>query len=474
MKLRKPDGAREGAEPQGPGASPAVLSPTEALAVAVEPALWEPLSRDEKDAERIERPSLTYLQDAWQRLRRNKVAMVSLAVVIAIALVSIIVPFFWRFTYDEQNLDFVSLPPSYDVYRLDDGTYYYITSQYKLLQVDAEGHPVELLRPRRDDTANLKRIYEVDGKALTLDYSLYRTAYADYQAAVEAAEAAGTDLVDVASVPYLASYYAGQENAPEQVTTEKAFSILQNDVQRISLTYDGAELTDTVHMRNATYIFGTDKLGRDMFIRVVYGGRISLLVGFLAAFINLVVGVFYGGAAGYLGGKADMVMMRIVDTIDSIPTTLYVILIMVIVGPGLLPIVLALGLTMWVRMARIVRGQVLTLRNEEFVKASIIMGAGTGRIMTRDLIPNMIGPIMVAVSMQIPSAIFEEAFLSFIGLGIAAPQASWGTMCNDALDGLYIYPYQLFIPAAAISITILALNLLADGLRDAFDPKQRS
>ena len=162
------------------------------------------------------------------------------------------------------------------------------------------------------------------------------------------------------------------------------------------------------------------------------------------------------------------------DAIDSIPTTLYVILIMVIVGSGLLPIVLALGLTMWIRMARIVRGQVLTLKNQEFVKASTIMGASMGRILLRDLVPNMMGPIMVALSMQIPSAIFEEAFLSFIGLGVSAPQASWGTLCNDALSGLYVYPYQMFIPAIAISITILSLNLLSDGLRDALDPKQKN
>lgn len=441
---------------------------------AVEADLWEPLPKSQQDAEKIERPSLTMMQDAWRRLRRNKVAMVSMAVVLVIALISIFLPFFWKFSYDEQNLDFVSLPPSYDLYTVDGETYYYITAQYKLVAVDAEGHPLELMRPRRDDTANLKRIYEVDGKALTLDYSLYKEANKEYTEAAEAAEAQGLDTVAVADVPYLAAYFADDPDAPAEVTLERARAILENDVQRVALTYDGEPLTETVHMHNATYLFGTDALGRDMLIRVVYGGRISLLVGLLAAVINLVVGVLYGGLAGFIGGKVDMVMMRIVDTIDSIPMTLYVILIMVIVGQGLLPIILALGLTMWVRMARIVRGQVLTLRNQEFVKASTLMGASTMRIMVRDLVPNMMGQIMVAVSMQIPSAIFEEAFLSFIGLGVSAPQASWGTMCNDALTGLYVYPYQLFIPAAAISITILALNLLADGLRDAFDPKQRS
>ncbi len=169
----------------------------------------------------------------------------------------------------------------------------------------------------------------------------------------------------------------------------------------------------------------------------------------------------------------DTVMMRIVDVIDSVPMTLYVILIMVIIGSGMASIILALGLTYWVRMARIVRGQVLSLKNSEFVLAARTLGASTGRIFVKHLIPNMMGTIMVAIAMQIPNAIFTEAFLSFIGLGVSAPMASWGTLCNDALAGIYVYPYQMLIPAIAISVTILALNLFSDGLRDAFDPKQR-
>ena len=166
-------------------------------------------------------------------------------------------------------------------------------------------------------------------------------------------------------------------------------------------------------------------------------------------------------------------MMRLVDTIDSIPMTLYVILIMVVVGPGLLSIILALGLTFWIKMARLVRGQVLALKQQEFIKAAVVLGASKRRIMLKHLIPNMMGPIMVTLTMQIPSAIFNEAFLSFVGLGVPAPIASWGTLCNDALAGIYVYPYQMALPAVAISITILAFNLLGDGLRDAFDPRLR-
>lgn len=441
--------------------------------LTIDPSLWKPLPREEKNAEAIERPSTTFAQDAWRRLRHNKVAMVSLAVIVLIALISIFVPFFWRFSYDEQNLSMVSLPPSYDCYRIGPDENYYVTSQYNVIRVADDGTPEEALSPRRKDTANLQNFYEVDGKVLTLSYGMYKAALTEYNALESQAKAAGTDVVNVADAAYLQEYYADDPDT-QQVTLEKAYSILQNDVQKVSLMYDGNPVTDTVHLRNKTYIFGTDSLGRDLFIRVVYGGRISLLVGLLAAVLNFVVGVTYGSIAGFVGGKVDNAMMRVVDAIDSIPTTLYVILIMVIVGSGLLPIVLALGLTMWIRMARIVRGQVLTLKNQEFVKASTIMGASMGRILLRDLVPNMMGPIMVALSMQIPSAIFEEAFLSFIGLGVSAPQASWGTLCNDALSGLYVYPYQMFIPAIAISITILSLNLLSDGLRDALDPKQKN
>ncbi len=439
----------------------------------VDPALWEPLPCEDKDAEAIARPSTTFFQDAWRRLRRNKVAMVSLVVIVLIALISIFVPMFWRFSYDEQNLSMVSLPPSYDCYTLGSGRNYFVTAQYSVILVDDEGAPVEALSPRRKDTVNLVNLYEVDGKVLQLSYGMYKSALTEYNALEAACKEAGTDMVQVADASYLQEYFADDPDTTE-VTLERAYSILENDVQKVSLTYDGEPVTETVHLRNKTYIFGTDSLGRDLFIRVVYGGRISLLVGLLAAILNFVVGVTYGSIAGFVGGRVDNIMMRIVDAVDSIPTTLYVILIMVIVGSGLLPIVLALGLTMWIRMARIVRGQVLTLKSQEFVKASTLMGAGMGRIIRRDLIPNMMGPIMVAVSMQIPSAIFEEAFLSFIGLGVSAPQASWGTLCNDALSSLYVYPYQMFVPAIAISITILSLNLLSDGLRDALDPKQKN
>lgn len=219
--------------------------------------------------------------------------------------------------------------------------------------------------------------------------------------------------------------------------------------------------------------FGNDTLGRDMLVRVLYGARISLAVGFVASFINLVVGVLYGGIAGLSGGRVDSIMMRIVDIFYSIPLVLTVILLMVLMGPGLKSIFIALGLVYWVDMARIVRAQILYLKEQDFVLAARAMGADTKRILFRHLIPNCMGPIIVTVTMCIPAAIFTEAFLSFIGLGVSAPAASWGMLTSDAVVGIRSYPHMLFFPAAAIAVTMLAFNFLGDGLRDALDPQLR-
>lgn len=218
---------------------------------------------------------------------------------------------------------------------------------------------------------------------------------------------------------------------------------------------------------------GTDTLGRDILVRILYGARISLAIGLAASLINLTLGVIYGSVSGYAGGRVDNIMMRIVDVLYSVPLLLYVILFMVMFEPGLKSTFLALGFVYWLDMARIIRSKVLSLKEQDFVLAARAAGAKPARILFRHLIPNCLGPIIVIVSMSIPRAIMTESFLSFIGLGVSAPMASWGMLTADALQSIRSYPHILFFPAAAITITMLSFNLLGDGLNEAFDPRLR-
>jgi oligopeptide transport system permease protein len=237
--------------------------------------------------------------------------------------------------------------------------------------------------------------------------------------------------------------------------------------------YAGMDLANTNSGPTVAHWFGTDSLGRDLLVRNLWGARISLSVGIVSAVINFVIGVIYGGISGYYGGYVDVIMMRIVEIIWVVPPVLFVILLMVMMGAGLINIYIALGISFWVGMARIVRGQVLSLKEQEFILAAKALGAKDSRIILRHLVPNCMGPIIVMVTMSIPSAIFYEAFLSYIGLGVSAPMASLGVLCSDATDALQVYPYQLFFPAMCITLIMLAFNLFGDGLRDALDPKMR-
>ena len=236
-------------------------------------------------------------------------------------------------------------------------------------------------------------------------------------------------------------------------------------------TYSGMDLLSMNQGPSLAHPCGTDQMGRDLFIRIMYGARISLTIGIIAAVINFLIGVLYGGLSGYLGGRADMVMMRIVDILSSLPSLLYIVLIMLIFGSNVGSVILALCFTSWIGTARVVRSEVMHLKHSEYVLAGRLAGASTWHLLIQHLIPNAMGPIIVSTAFLIPGAIFSEAFLSFLGIGIQAPHASWGSLANDAIPMMLSAPYQIFFPVLAICITMLSFNFIGDGLRDALDPR---
>ena len=225
--------------------------------------------------------------------------------------------------------------------------------------------------------------------------------------------------------------------------------------------------------QNLVHVFGTDNLGRDLLVRTFEGGRVSLMIAFAAVAVNLVIGMIYGGISGYFGGTVDNVMMRIVEVINGIPFMIIMVLLMMVLPQGVFTMVIAYATTGWTGMARLVRGQSLSLKNQEFVVAAEAMGAGAGRIIGKHLLPNTLSVVIINVTLAVPSAIFTEAFLSYIGLGVPVPNPSWGMLAQEGASVFQLYPHRLWIPAIAISLTMLSFNLLGDGLRDAFDPRLR-
>ena len=236
--------------------------------------------------------------------------------------------------------------------------------------------------------------------------------------------------------------------------------------------YEAQDMMNRNALPSLEHWFGTDKLGRDIFVRVMYGARISLMIGFSTALINLVIGVVYGGISGYVGGRVDMIMMRIIDIIYAVPTLLYVVLILLIFGNNIGSMMLAICLTSLITMARQVRAQILSLKQQEFALAARVIGASDSRILLKHLVVNALGPIIVCETMMVPSAIFTESFLSFVGIGLDPTIPSWGKLANDCRPLIFTYPIQIIWPIAAICLTVLSLNFIGDGIGEALQTKK--
>ena len=375
---------------------------------------WAPLEQSSQDREKIWSKNRTFAGDVWYRFRHKPTAIAGFIIIVLLLLFAFAGPLFSPYSYSDQDLSIVNVPPLMKVYRLPDGSHAFISPALTLVGADSGGSLTGTLPTVRDEADKRMTIFDANGTEVALYYGGAKYVVAD--------EATGNI--------YPSSY-----------------------------------------LWNRDHVLGTDALGRDILTRLMYGTRVSLLVAFVAVLVNLAIGIVYGGISGYLGGTADAVMMRVVEIISTIPLTLYVILIMQIFGQQLKSIIIALGCVYWVSMAQVVRGQVLSLKQQEFVLAARTIGSSTGTILSRHLIPNAMGPILVTATMLIPSAIFMEAFLGYMGIGLKPPLASLGTMCNDANANLRTSPHELLIPAAVICLIMFAFNFVGDGLRDALDPK---
>ena len=416
-------------------------------------------SRQEKDDFIQDRQSVSYWKDAWRRLKKNVVAMVALGVIVFLFLFACVGPLLIPYGYDEFNKGAENLYPYHytleDTQRVNDE----IASRTQSDVVDVD----EMI-------AQAKAEAEKKGEKFT-----------------KKDEAVIRAKAKVAAKP--------SEDSSEEQSVDEDSIRKELGIKKHIFGYSQAELERKANGEKVfPHVFGTDMYGRDILVRVMYGARVSMSVGVFAAILVLVIGALYGAISGYCGGKVDAVMQRIVELIYAVPEMLVVLLIATalkpiltdyvnssgtspmksfvnVLGPNLISMFIAFGLLYWVTMSRIIRGQVLQLKQQEYVTAARALGASGGRIIRRHLLPNCIGQIVVTTCLQIPSAIFLESFLSYLGVGVSAPLPSLGSMATDALSGMYTYTYRLIVPSVILSIMILAFNLFGDGLRDALDPK---
>jgi oligopeptide transport system permease protein len=436
------------------------------------------------------RPSLSYWKDAWIRLKRNRQALVSLAIVCGLLLFTIAGPLVWRVDPGRPELTRVSEPPRWD----DRARVLAEPPPFEEVVLDGVDPAPEADGARLPAPASLGFVGEPTVEAVRLRWAHVPGA-AGYLVYRSTSRPAGEYL----GLPL------GEVGAGNVVSFEDAFNLEPRTYWYSVVATNGAEsrhaataevtLTPGVSLVEAKIVhpgaapgevvsrprrpFGTDYLGRDLLARLMAGARISLFIGFTAPFLSILIGVLVGGVAGYLGGRVDHWLMRITDFVLALPFLLFMILFKVAFGSGpgesgILPMLVAMITLSWTGAARLTRGQVLQLRESEFVQASRLLGARPLYLLLRHLLPNTLGVILVSLTFAIPSAIFAEAFLSFIGMGVAPPTPSWGSMCNDGIKTFLVKPHEFLFPAAAISVTVLAFNLLGDGLRDALDPRMRS
>ena len=428
----------------------------EDLLKEISPADFAPATKEERDDFIQERQSVSYWKDAWRRLKKNVVAMVALGVIIFLILFAFVGPYLIPYGYEQFNKGAENLYP-----------YHYTLEDQKRLDAEIAA---------RTET-----------EVLDVDQMIAK--------AEEEAAARGEKLssVDRAKIKAQAKV-AAQKSASAEHDVDPNELRKELGIKKHMFGYSAAELERKAEgERVFPHIFGTDMYGRDILVRVMYGARVSMAVGICAALLVLCIGAVYGSISGYCGGKVDAVMQRIVELIYSVPEMLVVLLIATALkpilteyvntgsgplksfvntlGPNLISMFIAFGMLYWVTMSRIIRGQVLQLKQQEYVTAARALGASGGRIIRQHLLPNCIGQIVVTTCLQIPSAIFLESFLSYLGVGVSAPLPSLGSMATDALSGMYTYTYRLIVPSIILSIMILALKLFGDGLRDALDPK---
>ncbi len=396
-------------------------------------------------------------KDAWRRLKKNKMAVAGLVIVIIYILISILAPILPIYSYKEQQMDHIHLSPSF---RKSAGELILERKKNELTILAAKEGRVEWTEEDKKiiaDTVEELRS-ELEKKAKAEDRKLNRKERDSLRDAEREITRKRRDIaVEEGRVPF---------NDSDREELKKLEDRIKTETEMI----DGQERK--IHERK--YLFGTDYLGRDMLARTIWGGQMSIAIGLIGGITSVVIGLFFGSIAGYIGGKTDYFIMRVVDVMYSLPYMMLVIILMAIFGRSIILMFIALSLVSWLTVARVVRGQIISLKNSEYIEAARSMGASSFRIIFRHLIPNTFGVIIVYTTLRVPVFIQMEAFLSFLGLGISAPYASWGSLIGDAVEGMQAYPWRLFFPAAAMTIFLFAMNFLGDGLRDAFDPQSKN